>query len=108
MKAIRFNVSIPQFFALKILGSLNKGAYYKGLLSTVQLVDIQQPKIVTSEWVKIKVLRCGMCKSDINAITLNSSPAWTPYCSFPPYSAMRYPARLLRLGLLLRTFMLVI
>jgi len=98
MKAIRFNVSIPQFLALKIFGALNKGAYYKGLLSTVRLVDIPQPEIVTDEWVKIKVLRCGMCKSDVNAITLNSSPAWTPYCSFPSVLGHEVSGRIVEVG----------
>ncbi len=43
MKALQFNVSVPQFLALKIFGSVNKGAHYSGPISAVRMVDIPEP-----------------------------------------------------------------
>jgi len=83
MKAVQFDVKIPQYLALKIFGSLSKGAYYSGPLSTVRMVDLPEPSLPSEDWVKIKVSRCGICTSDISTILLRNSPAWTPYTSFP-------------------------
>lgn len=83
MKAVRFNISIPQYLALKAFGWLGKSIYYSGPLSPVRLVDIPEPPLPSPQWVKIRVLRCGVCTSDINTILMNNSPAWLSYTSFP-------------------------
>jgi threonine dehydrogenase-like Zn-dependent dehydrogenase len=83
MKALQFNVSIPQFLALKIFGPVNKGAHYTGPIAAVRMVDIPEPKLPSDDWVKIKVRRCGVCASDVNTIMLKNSPAWSAYTSFP-------------------------
>ncbi len=83
MKAVQFDVKIPQYLTLKVIGALSEQAYYSGPLSTIKLVDIPQPSIPFPDWVKIKVSRCGNCTSDIVAALLKVSPAWTPYTSFP-------------------------
>jgi (R,R)-butanediol dehydrogenase/meso-butanediol dehydrogenase/diacetyl reductase len=83
MKAVQFDVKIPQFLALKVFGALSKTAYYSGPLSTVHMVDLPEPTLPAVDWVKIKVSRCGICTSDISTVLLRNSPAWTPYTSFP-------------------------
>ena len=83
MKALQFNVSIPQFLALKIFGPVNKSAHYSGPFAAVRMVDIPEPKLPSGDWVKIKVRRCGVCTSDVNTIMLKNSPAWSAYTSFP-------------------------
>ena len=83
MKALQFNVSIPQFLALKIFGAVNKSAHYAGPIAAVRMVDIPEPKLPSGDWVKIKVRRCGVCASDVNTIMLKNSPAWSAYTSFP-------------------------
>jgi threonine dehydrogenase-like Zn-dependent dehydrogenase len=98
MKAVRFNVSVPQFLLLKAVGALTKSAYYSGPLSTIRLVDVHEPELKSPDWVKIKVLRCGICASDINMILLNNSPAWTPYCSFPAVPGHEFSGRIIEAG----------
>jgi len=83
MKALQFNVSIPQFLALKIFGAGIKSAHYAGPIAAVRMVDIPEPKLPSPDWVKIKVRRCGICASDVNTIMLKNSPAWSAYTSFP-------------------------
>ena len=83
MKALQFNVSIPQFLALKIFGSFIKAAHFSGPLAAVRMVDIPEPKLPSPDWVKIKVRRCGVCASDVNTIMLKNSPAWSAYTSVP-------------------------
>ena len=68
MKALQFNVSIPQFLALKILGPGIKSSHYSGPLAAVRMVVIPEPVLPSADWVKIKVRRCGVCASDVNTI----------------------------------------
>lgn len=98
MKAVQFNISIPQFLALKAFGWLGKSLYYKGLLSPIRMVDIPEPVLPSSDWVKIKVLRCGVCTSDINTIMMNNSPAWSSYTSFPSVLGHEFSGRIVETG----------
>lgn len=83
MKALQFSVSIPQYLALKILGSLHRRFYLSGGLATIKLVDIPEPVLPSPEWVKIKTRLCGFCASDLNLIFLKDSPTASPFTSFP-------------------------
>jgi (R,R)-butanediol dehydrogenase / meso-butanediol dehydrogenase / diacetyl reductase len=98
MKAIQFNVTIPQYIALKALGAISKSAYYKGPLSALRMVDLPEPKLVSADWVKIKVLRCGVCTSDVNTVLLNNSPAWSSYTSFPSVLGHEFSGRIVEAG----------
>jgi len=83
MKALQFSVSVPQFAALKVLGSISKRSYYHGPLATIRLVDVPEPALPSADWVKIRTHICGFCGSDINIILLRDSPTATPFTSFP-------------------------
>ena len=83
MKALQFNVSIPQFLALKAFGTVIKSAHFAGPFSALRMVEIPEPGLPAGDWVKIKVNRCGVCASDVNTVMLKNSPAWSAYTSFP-------------------------
>ncbi|MBC2714059.1 MAG: alcohol dehydrogenase catalytic domain-containing protein [Desulfobacteraceae bacterium] len=84
MKALQFNVNVPQFVAAKTLRTFfGNQVFYKGPVKTVQLADVSEPKLFTPDWVKIKTLYCGFCGSDMNLILLNGSPTASPFTSFP-------------------------
>jgi len=83
MKALQFSVSVPQFAALKVLGSISRRFYYQGPLATIRLVDIPEPTLPSPDWVKLRTFVCGFCGSDVNLILLRDSPTATPFTSFP-------------------------
>ena len=83
MKALQFSVTVPQFAALKLLGSISRRFYYQGPLATIRLVDIPEPTLPSPDWVKMRTLICGFCGSDVNLILLRDSPTATPFTSFP-------------------------
>lgn len=84
MKALQFNVNVPQFVAAKTLRTFfGSKVFYKGPVKTVQLADVPEPRLFTPDWVKIKTLYCGFCGSDMNLILLNGSPTASPFTSFP-------------------------
>jgi len=83
MKALQFSVSIPKFITLKALGTISKRLYYASPLSTIKLVEIDEPSLPSEEWIKIKTYFCGLCGSDVNLIFLRDSPSASPFTSFP-------------------------
>jgi hypothetical protein len=59
MKALQFSVTVPQFAALKVLGSISRRFYYQGPLATIRLVDIPEPTLPSPDWVKMSFGRAG-------------------------------------------------
>lgn len=82
MKAVQFNVTIPGFILSRSLGRVTPAFVY-GRPSTLGLVDRPAPVIPGSDWVRIEVLLCGICGSDLGNISYRSSPAMEPFGSFP-------------------------
>jgi threonine dehydrogenase-like Zn-dependent dehydrogenase len=83
MKALQFNVNVPQFLIVQALRPISASFCYRGPLATIKLVDIPEPKLPSPEWVKIKTWLCGVCGSDINLLFLKDSPTASPFTSFP-------------------------
>ena len=84
MKALQFSVNVPQFVAAKALGAVfGPRVFYAGPLRTIRLVDILEPTLPSSEWIKLRTLYCGFCGSDLNLISLHDSPTASPFTSFP-------------------------
>ena len=83
MKALMFNVTVPNYLALQVVGRLNRKNFYEGFFSTVRLADVPEPVLPNQDWVKIKVRLCGFCGSDLNLIQVKDSPMASPFTSFP-------------------------
>jgi (R,R)-butanediol dehydrogenase/meso-butanediol dehydrogenase/diacetyl reductase len=83
VRALQFNVSVPQWLTLKVLGRLNPALFYRGPLATVRLVDVAVPRLPGKRWVKLKTRCTGFCASDLNLIFLRDAPSASPFTSFP-------------------------
>jgi threonine dehydrogenase-like Zn-dependent dehydrogenase len=84
LKALQFNVSVPQFIAAKSLRAvMGNRVFYKSRFQTVRMVDIPEPQLPDQDWVKIRTAYCGFCGSDLNLILLHDSPTASPFTSFP-------------------------
>ena len=83
MKALQFNVTIPQWVTLKMLGAFSQSVFYKSPISTLKLVEIPTPKPINANWAIVKTTYCGFCGSDFNLIKLHDSPMASPFTSFP-------------------------
>jgi len=82
MRAVTFDVSVPRFLLAKSAGKLSDSAFY-GALSGVRLVDAPLPPLPGKDWVRLKVLKAGICGTDIGNLTYSASPAMEPFGSFP-------------------------
>ncbi len=82
MKAIVYNFSIPKYIAAKALGKRIPSMYY-GKPSALALRHIEEPQLPNENWVRVKPIYSGVCGSDMGAIFYKTSPALTPFNSFP-------------------------
>ena len=82
MQAVEFKVTIPGFILARSLGRFSDLFVYGGP-SGVRLVDRPVPAVPGDDWVRIDVLMCGICGSDLGNVSFKSSPAMEPFGSFP-------------------------
>ncbi|MEM7414149.1 MAG: alcohol dehydrogenase catalytic domain-containing protein [Gemmatimonadota bacterium] len=101
MKAVTFNVTIPTYLVGKSLGRLTDAALFGGL-SGVTLGDVPDPELPGDDWVKLDVLKAGICGSDIGNLTLSASPAMEPFGSFPAVLGHEILARVAEVGTAVR------
>ena len=82
MKAVQFKVTIPGFLLARSLGRFS-GSFVHGRMSRLGMVEREPPPLRGDDWVRVKVLLCGICGSDLGNISYRSSPAMEPFGSFP-------------------------
>ena len=97
MKAVTFNVTVPSYLTGKSLGRLTEAALFGGL-SGVRYGEVPEPELPGDEWVKLEIVKAGICGSDLGNITLKSSPALEPFGSFPAVLGHEILARILEMG----------
>jgi threonine dehydrogenase-like Zn-dependent dehydrogenase len=82
MRAVTFDVSVPRFLLAKSAGRVSDNALFGGL-SGLRLEDRELPPLPGDEWVRLRVLKAGICGTDIGNLTYSASPAMEPFGSFP-------------------------
>jgi threonine dehydrogenase-like Zn-dependent dehydrogenase len=97
MRAVSFNVTIPGYVLGKGLGRVTEAALFGGL-SGVRYGEVAEPGIPGRDWVRLEVLKAGICGSDIGALTFKTSPAMEPFSSFPAVLGHEILARVLDVG----------
>ena len=97
MRAVTFNVTIPNYLIGKGLGQLTEAAVFGGL-SGVGYREVSEPPLPGDEWVRLGVMKAGICGSDIGHLTYKSSPAMEPFGSFPAVLGHEVLARVIEVG----------
>ncbi|HEX9887742.1 MAG TPA: alcohol dehydrogenase catalytic domain-containing protein, partial [Longimicrobiales bacterium] len=82
MRAVTFQVTVPRYLAARSLGRVTDAVLY-GRLSGVRLQDVAVPPLPGPAWLRLKVLKAGICGTDVGTITYSASPALEPFGSFP-------------------------
>ena len=83
MKALLFNITVPNYLTLQLLGRINKKFFFDGPFATVKMKEVPEPRLPSQEWVKIKTQFCGFCGSDLNLLMVKDSTMASPFTSFP-------------------------
>lgn len=83
MKAIRYDFSIPNYLKVRASDMLPVKRLEAGKVPGLAKVEMPEPALRGSEWVRVRPLLSGICGSDISALTGRQSPALTPFFSYP-------------------------
>jgi L-iditol 2-dehydrogenase len=97
MRAVTFDVSVSGFLLGKSVGRVSEVAVF-GALSGVRLRDVAEPELPGRDWVRLEVLKAGICGSDLGNLTFESSPAMEPFGSFPAVLGHEILARVIEAG----------
>lgn len=82
MRGITYEVKLGTYFLGKAVGGPFPALYY-GPLSGLAHRELPEPGLRGDDWAVVAVTYAGICGSDLAAILYKSSPALTPFTSFP-------------------------
>lgn len=97
MRAITYEVKLGTYFLGKVLGG-RFPALYHGPLSGLRFQEVPAPGLRGDAWAVVGVTYAGICGSDMAAVTYKSSPALTPFTSFPSVLGHEIVGRVLEAG----------
>lgn len=97
MRAVSFNVTVPGYLLGKGLGGVTESVLFGGL-SGVRLEETPETPLPGEDWVRLQVLKAGICGTDIGNLTFSASPAMEPFGSFPAVLGHEVVARVVEVG----------
>lgn len=97
MRAVSFDVTIPGYLLGKALGGVSE-AFVFGRASGVRLGERSSPRLPGRDWVRLEVLKAGICGTDVGTLTFKASPAMEPFGSFPAVLGHEILARVKEVG----------
>jgi threonine dehydrogenase-like Zn-dependent dehydrogenase len=83
VQALVYRKSIPRYLLMRAAAKRIK-TLETGRLSPLQLEEIEDPKLPTPEWVRVRPLLSGICGSDLGTLSSENSPYFSPITS-PPF-----------------------
>jgi threonine dehydrogenase-like Zn-dependent dehydrogenase len=97
MRAVSFNVTVPGFLLGKSVGRVTEAALFGGL-SGLRYGEVAEPELPGDDWVRLDVIKAGICGSDLGNLSFESSPAMEPFGSFPAVLGHEVLARVAAVG----------
>jgi len=84
LRSIVFEFTKPKYALSKAFGKVAPSLYY-GAPSPLKLVEIEEPSLRGDDWLKVSPTYSGICGSDLGVVLGKTSPALSPFNSFPMY-----------------------
>ncbi|MBI4239205.1 MAG: alcohol dehydrogenase catalytic domain-containing protein [Deltaproteobacteria bacterium] len=97
MRALEYRLSIPRYLMSRACARIWPHRFVR-LVSSLRLRDVAEPTLPGPEWVRIRVERCGICGSDLNALRGEESYSMEPYASFPAVMGHEIIGRVVECG----------
>lgn len=82
-KALRYRLSIPGYLATRAMGRVLPLAAAAGRLPGLEYGAWEPPSVPGPGWLRVRPRLSGICGSDMALLTARSSPALSPFTSFP-------------------------
>ncbi|MGI8910949.1 MAG: zinc-dependent alcohol dehydrogenase [Rubrobacteraceae bacterium] len=83
MRALVYRKSVPRYLLMRA-GAKRIRNLDTSRISPLQLEEVPEPGLPTTEWVRVKPLLSGVCGSDLSTLSAQSSPYFSPITS-PPF-----------------------
>ncbi|MCK4316411.1 MAG: alcohol dehydrogenase catalytic domain-containing protein, partial [Anaerolineae bacterium] len=64
-------VSVPRILLTRLLGCISKAAYFAPI-SPLRLLDLPDPPLPASDWVRVRNRLCGICGSDLHQLFVDA------------------------------------
>ncbi len=97
MRALSFDVTVPGFILARSLGRWSEAATF-GRLSGLRLRRMPDPVLPGPGWVRLEVLACGICGTDLGNLQMHASPVLEPFGSFPAVMGHEILARVVEVA----------
>lgn len=83
MKALQYRFSIPNYLAARAADRLPLPLLDSGRIPGLTEIALASRPLPGPEWLRLQPRLCGVCGSDISMLLNRSSPALSPFVSFP-------------------------
>ncbi len=83
MKAVQYSFSIPNYLKTRAADRLPLGLLEKGKVPGLELVEFPARALPGPDWLRVRPRMAGICGSDTSLLHGTSSPALSPFVSFP-------------------------
>ena len=71
MRTMILQVSVPRILLTRLLGRISKAAYFAPV-SPLRLLDLPDPPLPASDWVRVRNRLCGICGSDLHQLFVDA------------------------------------
>ncbi len=97
MKSVSFNPTALSFIIGKSIGKLTEKALFRPI-SGIRFEDVKEPELPGNDWVRLEILKAGICGTDIGALSYNASAIMEPFGSMPAVLGHEILARIIEIG----------
>lgn len=80
---LRYRLTIPNYLAVRAMDTVLPRAMASGRIPGLEYAQTRPPDLPGSDWVRLRPTLSGICGSDMSLLTGRSSPALSPFTSFP-------------------------
>lgn len=82
-RGLRYRLSIPNYLAVRAMDTLLPVALANGRIPGLEYAQTPALDLPGPDWLRLRPLLSGICGSDMALLTGKSSPALSPFTSFP-------------------------
>lgn len=98
MRGVTFSLSVPSTLAARVADRWLPALPASGWLPGLTLRTTEPPALPGPRWLRLRPLLSGVCASDLALVTGRSSPALSPFVSFPAVLGHEVVARIVEAG----------
>jgi L-iditol 2-dehydrogenase len=97
-RGLRYRLSIPNYLAMRAMDRVLPKAVAAGRLPGLEYGPWAPTPLPGGDWLRVRPILSGVCGSDMALLTAKSSPALSPFTSFPAVLGHEVVAKVVETG----------